>query len=1301
MSNEASSGRTRQLLSEKEEYIGWRTITLLELMTNKLTKDFEGTIETGKENEALTYVLKSISFKLLSGIPPDHLVSVASVLNYLKARFGDNNVQDLSLGYRKTRMFGIYPQTFITKLDAARNKVLQAGGKVSIEGQLDIIFENIHQEFYAEWIRKERLELPASVTQSTIEKLLLSLKRYYDASPPVLRAKFDNHQNFKAHAVKYNEKERPKCSICGRLGHEKEKCWKAHPELHPYKNKPKVDQSGNKEDVEAYFDSCANKHFFKDAPADLKPTNAVVYTADGTPNPILHYGKMKLGQIYVDNVFHQPKFQKNLVSGIELMKEGYKITMEDDKLKIEREGKTFATGSYDPKEDLIKMDDVKLVAAPAILTSNRFSVLEETNEASLMNQRKGNIRRNNPTERSPLEIIELDIQGPFRLKAHDGSSSNLKLIDKATGYVKMELIQSKSSSNMKAIFERYQKRMERQCEGTIKRVRTDADPSFYGPFLQYLESNGIIKEKTPPYIHHLPSSVERVHQTITSMSRVSLESSNLPSSFYGFAMEHSVFVYNRKIGSKGKSPYELLFGRKPSDELVPFGTVGYAFIPLELRENGKLTNRRTKVRMLTFGNDDESEETFGWQVIKEDTGDRFYSNDVIWKYDDPKRPLKIFGIQKKEDFSILEDVDFDESEPAAPFLMDDSENSYSPSENVESNDSFAQSSALPSTPVTGSDDDDVSPDVQSIMDELDAKYGETIFKGLMTKYAEIFQDEEAYTGATGGHQMLAAYCAMHANMADPKVPKTFKEAMSGPNAKEWKVAMEKEMSSLKENGTWTLGKMTAGKKAIKCKWVYAIKYLPDGSIQKFKARLVAKGFTQKEGIDYNEIFSPVSKLASWRLLICIAAAHGWKLFQDDVPSAFLKGILKEEIFMDQAEGFEEGGDIKCHLKKTIYGLKQSAREWNQVITDYLKSLGFKQVQSEPCLFVRNRSGKFTYCVIWVDDILTTGDDAIDDFRKNLQSHFKMDDGSELNWCLGLHVNKDTNTGDIFVDQDKYIKDKMVEFKDFIKPGGSSTPLPSNYKDLLIEAKTAEALPNFPYAPMLGSLMYAMLCTRPDICAAISFLARNTKNPSKIHCQLLQHVFRYCSANPYRIRYKSNANLVLKGWVDAAYANNNDCNSTGGYVFTLGSGPISWATNKQSVTALSSSEAEYMAVTPAGQECLWLRAILQELEIQQDCTILHEDNQAVIHLSKEPKINKRTKHIDVRYHWIRQKIAAKEFCLKYCPTKSQLADIMTKIPPGPQFHKLVQDIGMSLPLDRFQSRRVLEPLSSDPLQIPTL
>ena len=577
------------------------------------------------------------------------------------------------------------------------------------------------------------------------------------------------------------------------------------------------------------------------------------------------------------------------------------------------------------------------------------------------------------------------------------------------------------------------------------------------------------------------------------------------------------------------------------------------------------------------------------------------------------------------------------------------------------------------------EDYEIPAEEQAIMDDLDRRhFSNEQNQALLARYSDLFLDDDKFEKAHDIHQMMSIFYAMHVASADAHVPKTFKEAMASEQKSQWKKAMDTEIAALKRNSTWKL-EHRAGRKAIKCKWVYVIKYDADGSIIKYKARLVAKGFTQQQGIDYNEIFSPVSKIATWRILIAIAAAKGWDLFQDDVPSAFLKGSLKEVIYMEQPEGYQEGSMV-CRLIKTLYGLKQSAREWNEVITNYLISQGFSQVISEPCLFTRKRNGKFIFTVIWVDDILSTGDDDVETFRKNMQNHFGMDEGSSLTWCLGLHVAKDPVTSHITMDQDKYIKDKCKEFSQFIQRGGSSTPLPSNYMEKLREAEDPNTPTdrNFPYAPMLGSIMFAMICTRPDLSTAVSFLSRHVKNPKKIHCQLMQHVFRYARDNPYRIQYNYQAPLVLKGYVDAAFATDADCKSTGGYIFTLGSGPIAWATNKQSIVALSSSEAEYIAVTPAGQECIWLSQIFNSLSFPQGCVTIFEDNDAVLKLSKEPKINKRTKHISVRFHWIREKISNGIFKLTYLNTKSQLADIMTKVPPGPQFHKLVHQMGMTLP-----------------------
>ena len=282
-------------------------------------------------------------------------------------------------------------------------------------------------------------------------------------------------------------------------------------------------------------------------------------------------------------MYHTPTFTKNLVSGIELMKEGYEIRMKDMELDILKDNELKATASYDISTDLMKMNNVILSAnatSSTIPLQNRYSLLDNP-DPILENRRAKNINRKKDKNNSlPIATIELDIQGPFKLPARDGSKMNLKMVDKDTNFVKVDFIQSKSAKEIESCFKRFHLRYEKQSGKIIKRVRTDGDGAFYGDFLSYTEANGIIKELTPPYVHHLPVQVERMHQTLTHQALICLSDSKLPQKFYNYAIEYSAFVHNH---SSSPSPFELLFN-KPSrkDEIVPFGCIGWAFIPMDI-----------------------------------------------------------------------------------------------------------------------------------------------------------------------------------------------------------------------------------------------------------------------------------------------------------------------------------------------------------------------------------------------------------------------------------------------------------------------------------------------------------------------------------------------------------------------------------------------------------------------------------------------------------------------------------------------------------------------------------------------
>ena len=518
--------------------------------------------------------------------------------------------------------------------------------------------------------------------------------------------------------------------------------------------------------------------------------------------------------------------------------------------------------------------------------------------------------------------------------------------------------------------------------------------------------------------------------------------------------------------------------------------------------------------------------------------------------------------------------------------------------------------------------------------------------------------------------------------------------MDSPDKKEWFKAMQKEVASLKANGTWKRMNAPAGRKTVKSRWHFRVKKDKEGNIEKHKARLVAKGFTQIKGIDYKETFAPTAKLKSVRTMLTIAAKNGWKILQDDVPSAYLKPELMEETYMELPEGFHllleagvdfrktyeellaEYGDnpIVVRLLKTLYGLKQSGREWYKLFRSYLLGEGFIQSTQDPCVFYRRKEdGKITIVGVYVDDILTTGNDYLE-FRKGMQEKFKMEPGGLMEWYLGMRVQFHDN-GDITMDQDQYLKEKVEEYKELLGEKIASTPLPANYLQLVENDDGAIVGDYFPYREMIGSLMYAMVGTRPDLAFPLQYLCQYMQKPRLIHCELLKHLFRYCSRNSYALTFKKDNELVLKGWADASYANNHDGKSTSGYCFKIGNSIVSWSAKKQNIVALSTTESETIGLTYAAQEAIWFKVLLEELGHPQSAVEIFEDNQACIKLAKNPQQHSRTKHIQVRYFFIRQHLEDGTIILTYCPTADQLADVFTKILTGHVARPLLTRLGL--------------------------
>ncbi|KAG2962578.1 Retrovirus-related Pol polyprotein from transposon TNT 1-94 [Phytophthora cactorum] len=487
---------------------------------------------------------------------------------------------------------------------------------------------------------------------------------------------------------------------------------------------------------------------------------------------------------------------------------------------------------------------------------------------------------------------------------------------------------------------------------------------------------------------------------------------------------------------------------------------------------------------------------------------------------------------------------------------------------------------------------------------------------------------------------------------DLSEPTTFQNAVNGPDQVHWRKAIPAELKSMRLRGVFRAAKLPDGHRAIGTKWVFKIKRKADGSIEKYKARLVAKGFKQKYGMDYTETFSPVVKYVTLRM---------------------------EVVYCVVPEGVELEGDFDClELVKAIYGLKQASRVWNETFDELVCSIGFQVSAFDPCLYIKVVEGHCVFVLVYVDDVLITGSspELISRTKNDLKTRFEMTDSGKCAFVLGIEL-VDGPDGSVTMCQRRYVDDILKRFgmdecKAVVSPVDMSTRLVSS---------DAATKVNAPFREAVGALMHLMTATRPDIAYAVGYVSRFMENPQEEHWVAVKRIFRYLQGTKtHGICFKSGDNIDFRGYSDADWAGDlADRKSTSGYTFMLMGAPVSWGSKKQSSVSLSTSEAEYIALSLAIQEVKWIHRLLCEILAATNETgpelKIREDNQSCIKMTKNPVNHGRAKHIDIKYHHIRDEVKRGEVKLEYCETSVMLADIMTKALPGPRHMDLTTALGI--------------------------
>ncbi len=516
-----------------------------------------------------------------------------------------------------------------------------------------------------------------------------------------------------------------------------------------------------------------------------------------------------------------------------------------------------------------------------------------------------------------------------------------------------------------------------------------------------------------------------------------------------------------------------------------------------------------------------------------------------------------------------------------------------------------------------------------------------------------------------------------------KGPRTYNEALESSDSEEWLVAMESEMKSLAKNDVWELVPLPKGRKLVDCRWVLGRKYNSEGKPDRYKARLVAKGFTQEYGLDYEETYAPVVHFNSLRMFLTLAVYSKMNVQQMDVVTAFLYGELEEEIFMKQPPGFEEKTEngLVCKLKKSLYGLKQSPRQWYKLLDRFLRDKGYRRSNVDPCIYVKGDE-EMIMIALYVDDLIIASNSKflMKETKRNLCDRFEMKDLGRLHYCLGIEIVW-RDDGTCVFNQSKYIGNVLERFgmKD-CKP--VSTPINSGTKlTKEMSPKTEEEISEMksvPYRSAVGSLIYLVTGTRPDIAVAVGEVAKYSNNPGRQHWMAVKRILRYLKET-VNFGIKCDPKSVdLVGYSDADWAGDLDTRrSTTGYLFKLGSVPICWKSKRQPTVALSTAEAEYMALSMATQTAIWIRKLLNDFDVASvEPVVIYEDNQGCIAMAKNPVNHERTKHIDIRYNFVRERVEDKTVVVKYLETTEMLADILTKGLSRDQHRKLCEDIGMA-------------------------
>ena len=860
------------------------------------------------------------------------------------------------------------------------------------------------------------------------------------------------------------------------------------------------------------------------------------------------------------------------------------------------------------------------------------------NEAKMIIQRH-KVPLSNAKKLDYLDKVASDICGPISPFTHDGYKYFITFLDKKTRYLVVKLLKHKSDA-LKAFVQFRAVAENNKGNKRIHVLATDQGREYVNEDFQItLENLGVIHQMSPAYTKESNGLIERPNRTLLNKVRATIYTANLPRKFWGDALMASVYIYNRTPHSalNYKTPFEAKNGRKPIlSNIKIFGSPVYYKNNKPLK---KLDKRGKAGILIGFG-----EEANLYKVWDTESSKALWSRDV-----------KVF-----EYLTPYYDTSQNTTNSSIPGIT-----SYSKVLQKDQRDKNKAKDPQRNGPEKGSGPEGITTNQRKTGQ---IPKGRQIYISLPRKSKRLLSQYQPVTEL--------AYLARD-NFADNNVilitsqqdePKTFQDAVHSFEKDKWFESMKAEIDELQAQRTYTITKLPPGKHALGGRWVYKRKTNSLGQVIKYKSRWVVQGFRQILGLDYLETFSTTCRPEVYRLILILAVNQDWFVGQYDVKNAFVHAKIDREIYVIQPKGFEKDPSKVCRLHKALYGLKQSPRLWYKHLAEILKKEGFIVFPYDEGVFVHIEKQIIIAC--HVDDLLVVA--AKEAVAKavlgNIAKAIKLQYMGEISTFLGSEFEIDRENRSIQIHQRKYTH-HILEMYNKLQQRGVTTPYQAGVK--LTKSKLQASQEEITdYQRQIGSLLYLALKTRPDITFSVIKCSRYMTNPDHTHFKALDRIWQYLKQYPdLGLYYKCNESLLLKVYCDSDWASSlEDRKSTQAFITILGLSPINWTTKLQKSVALSSTEAEYMALKGATQEAIYINNMLQwwakNLNIRKCCiqykkpTIL-VDNLGAKDLSHTSQHHEKTKHIDIAYHFTRNCIKEGKVTIVHIPDRLQLADPLTK------------------------------------------